>query len=169
MNDKNESISDIIIGEHPKAYILTLEVGFAIGDIFGINEPIRGSLNEYETDYADEWRPLHIFLEPDENYIFRRAMSSTDRAVSTRGIEERYILYERTLREQGINLTAELSKAASQSSDQEAIEYLRQLNLRLRQHVENLAQHYANPVRLRGDKGPTRKPKIIEPINVSWP
>ena len=66
MEDKNESISNIIIGEHPKLFVLTLFDGYEETAIIGLQSPVLESLHEYNKEYSKETRPIHIFPDQSE-------------------------------------------------------------------------------------------------------
>ena len=168
MMDKNASISDIIIGEQPKAYVLTVLRSHHFPSVIGIAAPVLASLDEYRQEYAGGC-PLHVFLAKEELSVFEDGMAQIGNTIAIKESLKTYRLYGRVLREQGIDITREISIASRLSSDQEEIEHLRQLNLVLRRHMIIVHRHYAVPVRLPRQKGILRKPKTIQPVNIIWP
>jgi hypothetical protein len=144
----------------------TLDVYFSPVELMN---PLKRSINEYLDDLPADYSPMHVFLHAKEHNIFggglydfaKQAFAGDDVAV--------WKAYMKTLQEQRIDIRAELREASNERSDVEAREYLRKVNLRLRQHLENFPTHYNNPVRLKGKGGSLRKPKFIHPIPIVWP
>jgi hypothetical protein len=169
MRDENESISNIIIGEHPKVFITCLMNDKTEFRQIGLQASILKSLDEYERKYADTCQPFHVFLNEAECGIFVLGLAQIDPVTTKRDMYKSLALYEHVLREQNISLAAELRIAGRLATDQEATDYLRKLNIRLRKHMENIHQHYANPVQLPGDRGRIRAAKVIPQVIVRWP
>jgi hypothetical protein len=120
--------------------------------------PLRDSLNAFLNDLPNDTKLMHVSVDFTEDITFKCALE-----------EAFWRTYVQTLKENNIDLRVELRQASCLSSDEMAREYLGNLNLHLRKHLENFPTHYNNPVRLPGQGGRLRGPKNIPPIDVNWP
>ena len=135
-----------------------------------ITDPLRKSIGEFVSDcYSEKFIPIHVHLNPSEDMLLNIELSKIARKSFGGRIERVRKAYAQTLREQSILIRRELREASNKSTEWEAYNYLADLNLRLREHLQQLPVHLMNPRKVQGQLGRMRSPSHADPINVVWP
>ena len=159
----------ITIGKGTLVYVFTIDRFARDSRLFELRPDLRASLGVFVSTYSGSFEPFHVFTEMLECSAFIRPLNEIAEKYFGGDLAGVYLRYEQTLREQGIDIRWELLKAANLGSDQDAIDHLNRLNMKLRLHLDNFPQYHDNPVRLPGQRGALRKPKNISPIYLKWP
>lgn len=157
-----------VYGKESRVFEITLTLDSNYEYVQLMN-PLRKSIREYLHDCSGGLEPAHVHLVPQEGAIFMNTLWGIVKYSVGQERRRIRIVHLKTLQEQGIDVISELRQASFKPSDDEARMYLRQFNLKLRQHLENFPTHYNNPKRLPGQGGKLRKPLNIPPIHVKWP
>jgi hypothetical protein len=156
-----------VYGTETRVFILVNGDKGYIGTVELMN-PLRRSMDEFLSDLPDECDIRHLFLDPKEEEEFGYAESHYAIGAFKHNWHSFRRAYIQTFQEQRIDIRTELRRASREPSDEEAREYLRKVNLRLRSHLENFPMHYNNPIRIHGRGGALRKPKDIHPVVIDW-
>jgi hypothetical protein len=135
-----------------------------------ITDSLRKSIGEFVSDcYSEKFIPIHVHLTPSEDALLNIELTKIARKSFGGRLEKVRTAYAQTLREHTILIRAELRKASQQSTGWEAYNYLADLNLRLRGHLQQLPVHLMNPRKVPGQLGRMRLASYADPINIDWP